>query len=117
MKMLIATAALVLGVAAADAAPLAPAVTAAADTGSAVVLAHGRDGGRHGRWEHRGGDRRSWDGRGWHDRGWYGHPRRHHGWYGWGRTRVVERPCSVRVVERTRWGRTVTVYRTCGRRW
>jgi hypothetical protein len=33
------------------------------------------------------------------------------------RTRVVARPCSTRVIERTPWGSTVTVYRTCGRGW
>lgn len=40
-----------------------------------------------------------------------------YGWHPRPRTRVVQRPCSTRVVERRPWGRSVTVYQHCGRRW
>jgi hypothetical protein len=40
-----------------------------------------------------------------------------YGYYPRPRTRVVQRPCSTRVVQRTPYGRYVTVYQTCGRGW
>lgn len=90
------------GAATADAAPLTPpsfdAITADLDAGSNAHV-HEAGGGYY---HKRGYGRR-------HKRGW----RRRHAR---GPVRIIERPCSTRIVRRTRFGKVVRVIRHCGYR-